>query len=47
MFFGNSGRDYVKNESEPETRKRRKIVVRDTVEYEGGRITVLSVRERE
>ncbi len=33
--------------SEAESRKRRKIVARDTVEYNGRRITVISAAERE
>lgn len=33
--------------NEPESRKRRKIVARDTVEYDGRRITVISAAERE
>ncbi|MCI5130825.1 MAG: RNA-binding S4 domain-containing protein [Candidatus Electrothrix sp. EH2] len=30
---------------EPESRKRRKIVARDTVQYDGGRVTVVSAKE--
>lgn len=37
----------VRVNGEVDTRKRKKIVVRDTVAYDGGRITVVSARERE
>ncbi len=37
----------IRVNGEVETRKRRKIVARDTVEYDGGRITVISAAEKE
>lgn len=37
----------VRVNGDVDTRKRKKIVVRDTVAYDGGRITVVSASERE
>ncbi|XOF32835.1 MAG: RNA-binding S4 domain-containing protein [Candidatus Electrothrix sp. YB6] len=37
----------IRVNGEVETRKRKKIVARDTVEYHGGRITVIFVEEKE
>ena len=37
----------IRVNGEVETRKRKKIVARDVVEYDGGRITVISAEEKE